>query len=84
VRNQQHSPSKQRDGVQPALAARRLRALAALPILIVIVGCGVQTAEQSGPTPGNTMPVSPNERRLQARSLIPISQSWSTTDPAQL
>ena len=62
MRNQQHSPSKQRDGVQLALAARRLRELAALPVLIMIVGCGVQTAEQSGPTPGNTMPVSPNEQ----------------------
>lgn len=43
-------------------AARRLRALAALPVLIVIVGCGGQTAEQSGPSPGSPMPVSPNEQ----------------------
>ena len=56
MRNQQHSLGKQRDGLQP------LRALAVLPVLIVIVGCGNPTAEPSGPTPGNTVPVTPSEQ----------------------
>ena len=59
MRHQQHSPSERRDGV--LRAARRLAALA-IPVLILTFGCANEIAETSGPTPGNTMPITPSER----------------------
>ena len=59
MRHQQHSPGERRDGV--LRAARRLAALA-IPVLILTFGCANEIAETSGPTPGNTMPITPSEQ----------------------
>ena len=59
MRHQQHSPGERRDGV--LRAARRLAALA-IPVLILTFGCADEIAETSGPTPGNTMPITPSEQ----------------------
>jgi Subtilisin inhibitor-like len=56
VRDQQHSPGERRWVLR---AGRRLAALA-IPVLVSTVGCANQTAEPSGPTSGNTMPVTPS------------------------
>ena len=56
MRDQQHSPGERRGALR---AGRRLATLAIL-VLVLTVGCANQTAEPSGPTPGNTMPVNPS------------------------
>jgi Subtilisin inhibitor-like len=63
VRDQQHSPGGRRDG--GFRAGRRLAAIA-IPVLVMTVGCASQIAETSGPTPGNTMPVTPSEQATPA------------------
>ncbi len=59
MRDQQHSPGKERRWLLPQRSARRLAVLA-VPVLILTLGCADQIAETSGPTPGTTMPVTPN------------------------
>ena len=59
MRDQQHSRGERREG---ALRAGRRLATLAIPVLILTVGCANQTAEPSGPTPGDTMPVIPSEQ----------------------
>jgi Subtilisin inhibitor-like len=60
VRDQQHSPGKERRWLQLQRSARRLAVLA-VPVLILTLGCANQIAETSGPTPGTSMPGTPNE-----------------------
>ena len=59
MRHQRHSPGERRDGV--LRAARRLAALA-ISVLILTFGCANEIAKTSGPTPGNTMPITPSEQ----------------------
>lgn len=65
MRDQQHSPGKQRPGLQPLRSARRLAVLAAA-VLVLTVGCGNQIAEPFGPTPGTTVPVKPSKQATPA------------------